>query len=85
MGCTGRWKPCGGYSATIERADLTAFLCLLRKAIGPSIVHVDNKWIIDGLWRGEMKCVGPKTKDADLWTTIWEELNKLLKRIIDRG
>ena len=35
---------------TIKRADLTAFLCLLRKAIGPTMVHVDNKGIIDGLW-----------------------------------
>ena len=38
---------------TIKRAELTAFLCLLRKAIGPTVVHVDNKRIIDGLWRGD--------------------------------
>ena len=29
------------------------------------MVHVDNKGIIDGLWRGEMKWIGPKAKDAD--------------------
>ena len=28
---------------TIKRAELTAFLCLLRKAIGPTTVHVDDK------------------------------------------
>ena len=39
--------------------------------------HVDNKGIIDGLWKREMKCSGPKAKDADLWIALWEELNKL--------
>ena len=34
---------------TIKRAELTAFLCLLRKVIGPIKVHVDNKGIVDGL------------------------------------
>ena len=34
---------------TIERAELTAFLCLLKRVIGPIKVHVDNKGIIDGL------------------------------------
>ena len=28
---------------TIKRVELTAFLCFLRKAIGPIKVHVDNK------------------------------------------
>ena len=37
---------------TMKRAELTAFLCLLRKAIGNTLVHVDNKGIIFGLWRG---------------------------------
>ena len=31
----------------------------------PSRVHVDNKGTTDGLWRGEMKCSGPKAKDAE--------------------
>ena len=30
---------------TIKRAELTAFLCLLKKVIGPIKVHVDNKGI----------------------------------------
>ena len=41
---------------TNNRADLTAFLCLLKKVTGPIKVHVDNKGIIDGLWRGEREC-----------------------------
>ena len=27
---------------TIKRAELTAYLCLARKAIGPTMVHVDG-------------------------------------------
>ena len=38
---------------TIKRAELTAFLCLLKKVIGPITVHVDNKGIIDGLREGQ--------------------------------
>ena len=41
---------------TVKRAELKAFLCLLKKVIGPITAHVDNKGIIDGLWRGERKC-----------------------------
>ena len=37
---------------TIMRAELTAFLCLLKKVIGPIGLHVDNEGIVDGLWRG---------------------------------
>ena len=51
----------------IKRTELTAFLCLLTKVVGSIKVHVDNKGNIDGLWRGEMKGIDPKTGDADLW------------------
>ena len=40
---------------TIKRAELTAFLCLLRKVCGPTKVHVNNKGIIDGLQKGREK------------------------------
>ena len=38
--------------------------------IGPIKVHVDNKGIIDGLWRGERKCIDPKAGGADLCRKI---------------
>ena len=43
------------------------------------MVHVDNKGILDGLLRAEMKCIGPTAKDADLWILISEELNRVPK------
>ena len=66
----------------IKRAELTAFLCLLKKVIGPIKVHVNNKGIIDGLWRGERKCINPKADDADLWSKIWEEMHLLVSKEI---
>ena len=56
---------------TIKRAELTAFFCLLRKAVGPTMVHVDTKGLIDGRWRVEVRCIGPRAKDADLWILSW--------------
>ena len=38
---------------TIKRAELTAFLCFLKRVTGPIKVHVDDKGIIDGLRRRE--------------------------------
>ena len=35
---------------TTKRAELTAFLCLLRRTVGRSTAHVENKGIIHGLW-----------------------------------
>ena len=52
---------------TIRRAELTAFLCLLKKVTEPIKVRVDNKGIIDGPWRGERKCI------AELWMKICGE------------
>ena len=41
------------------------------------MVHVDQKGLIDGLWRGEMRCIGPRAKDADLWILIWEDFHRV--------
>ena len=65
---------------TIKRAELTAFLCFLRKVSGPIKVHVDNKGMIDGLRKSEKQCIKPRAGDADLWIKIWEELHELVKR-----
>ena len=36
--------------------------------------------IIDRLWTGEMKCIGPKANDADLWLLIWEVVRRIPSR-----
>ena len=60
---------------SIKRAELTAFLCLLKKVTGTIKVHVENKGITDVLWRGGRKCIDPKAGDADVWVKIWEEVH----------
>ena len=65
---------------TIKRAELTAFTCLLKRVIRLIKVDVDNKGIIDGLWRGERRCIDPKAGDADLWISSWEELHLLVSK-----
>ena len=67
---------------TIKRAELTAFLCLLKRVIEPIKVHVDKKGIFDGLWRGERQCIDSKAGDADLWRKMREELHLLVSKEI---
>ena len=66
----------------IKIPELRASFCLLKKVTGPIKVPVDNKGIIDGLRRGERKCIDPKAGDADLWIKIWEELHLLMSKEI---
>ena len=49
------------------------------------MVHVDDKGITDGLWRGETRCIGPRDKDADLLIMIWEELHRVHQEDIFGG
>ena len=68
---------------TIKRAELTAFLCVLRKVCGPIKIHADSKGIIDGSRKGEKECIKPRAGDADLWLKKnWEEVHELVKRRI---
>ena len=68
---------------TIKRAELTAFLCFLKNVIGPIKVHVHNNGIIDGLWRGESKCIGPAAGDADFVDQdLGRELHLLMSKDI---
>ena len=65
---------------TIKRAELTAFLCLLRKVRGPIKIHVDSKGIIDGIRRPGEECIKPRAGDADLWINIWERITGIGKK-----
>ena len=48
------------------------FLCFLRKAFGPTVVHVEKASLMV-CGEEKMKCIGPGAKDADLWILNWEE------------
>ena len=81
-GCTARWKQNFEVQRASKRAELTAFLCLLERLIGPiKVLLVDNQGITDGLWRGR-NCIRPRAGDADVWIKIWEEMHCLAARDI---
>ena len=63
-----------GYEvrSTMKRAELTAFLCLLKKVIGPIKVHVVNQGKIDRSRKGEKECIKPRAGRAGLWVKQWE-------------
>ena len=69
-GMYGTWSANLEVERTIKKAELTAFLCLLTRIVGPTTAHVGNKRIIDGLRRGEMKCIDPTAKNVDVWILI---------------
>ena len=45
-------------------------------------MHVDNKGIIDGLWRGERNCIKPRAGDADLWIKSGKNCTTLSHEIL---
>ena len=47
---------------TIKRAELTAFLSLLRRIVGPTTAHIDNKGISVGLWKGERSALARRRR-----------------------
>ena len=66
--------------AHYEEGGADGLLVPSKKSDWPIKVHVDSKGITDGPWRGERKCIDPKTGNADLWIEIWEELHGLAER-----
>ena len=55
---------------TIKRAQLTAFLCLLRKVSGPNKVHVDNEGTIGVSRQGEKRVYQAWSRRCRLVDTI---------------
>ena len=51
---------------TIKRAELTAFLCIVKNVIGLIKVHVDHKEIIYELRKGKKECIKPRAGNAVL-------------------
>jgi hypothetical protein len=62
----------GGQHTCIFRAELTAVLEVLRIAIPPLRIHVDNAQVVQGFRKGREWCVSSKSFAADLWREVWE-------------
>ena len=63
---------CGEAQASIFRAELTAVLSVLRIAIPPLSIHVDNAQVVQGFIKGRGWCTNSKSCAADLSRTIWD-------------
>ena len=69
----GRWGGVlGEPQASIFRAELKAVLEVLRIAVPPLRVHVDNAQVVQGFREGRQWCVSGKSCAADLWREVWD-------------
>ena len=66
----------------IKRAELTAFLCLFRKCCRSFWCTLITKELLMG---GEMRCIGPRAKDADLCFSKYSSLKAMRKQTSKRG
>ena len=80
MRCMVQWRQNTRYIGTIKRAELTAFLCLLKKVTGPIKVHVDNKGVIDGLRKEKRNASSQEREMQNYGKNIWEEIHGLVER-----
>ena len=62
---------------TIKKTERTTFLCLLKKACGPSRTICTTRAQLMG--KSERECVKSRVGDACLWIKIWEQLHELKK------
>ena len=62
---------------TIKTAEMSAFWLALRGLGASATIHTDNLGILNGVHRGEKKCIGPKAQEADIWIKIWKEMEKV--------
>ena len=67
----------GGPNCSSFRAELRALLEVLRVAVPPLKIFVDNKGVVDGVKKGEKWCTASGSTGADLWRKIWWMLNEL--------
>ena len=71
---------CGEPHASILRAELRAVLEVLKIAVAPLCIHVDNATVVQGFKEGPEWGCSSARDGADLWKEIWE-----LKKEVGEG
>jgi hypothetical protein len=69
--------PVPGMLHEILRAEVWALWQLLRKAIPPLMVVIDNLEVVRGLARGRAYCCSAARPHADVWVSLWDVLDGL--------
>ena len=70
----GLYGPCPDPFPTSLRAELRAVIEILRLALPPLVIWVDNKCVVDGWARGKAWCCASTRPAADLWREFWRLL-----------
>ena len=73
----GKYGVCAEPYTSVLRAELRALLEVLRIAVGPIEIHVDNKMVVDGVDHGRAWCCDSRREAADLWRQVWDRLDEL--------
>ncbi len=74
------WKmhgTCPDIYPSVLRAELTAVLNVLRVAMPPLRIYVDNAEVVKGFQQGEQWCVAPERDGGDLWREVWVRMGEL--------
>ena len=67
----GIYGPCPDAFPTSLRAELQAVIQMLKLALPPLTIWVDNKGVVDGWVKGKTWCCSSSRPAADLWAQFW--------------
>ncbi len=68
---------CPDVYPSVFRAELMAVLNVLRVAMPPLKIHVDNAEVVSGFQRGEEWCLAPERDGCELWKEVWERMREM--------
>ncbi len=68
---------CPDLYPSVFRAELMAVLNVLRVAMPPLRIHVDNAEVVTGFQRGEEWCVAPERDGGELWREVWWRMKEM--------
>ena len=73
----GLYGTCSDYIPSAYRAELHGLLNMLRLAMPPLTIWVDNQNVVTGWLRGREWCCASSRAAADLWRMIWDLLDDI--------
>ncbi len=68
---------CPDVYPSVFRAELTAVLNVLRIAMPPLVIHVDNAEVVRGFRLGREWCLAPDRDGGELWKEVWERMGEV--------
>ena len=78
----GTYGPCPDRFPSSLRAELWALLIVLRHAMPPLTVWLDNDSVVKGFRRGRHWCLSSGRPAVDLWTMVWLRLTTSVVKLL---